>query len=365
MESTLLEKTLFAEGIMGDHTFESKEISNVNSVDWKGYSSALTLRGMPPEKHRWYVNWCRQFAGFATATPLEKRTLEDINLFLIQLQSKPHISPWQVQQASDALKFFYADHLRQPWADSWPEISPPVTKSSHSNEPFKDASLSIDIPSSVTEILNQLRTEIRVLHYSIRTEQSYLAWVARFAAFHRFLPLESLGAADVKSYLEYLVEKREIAASTQRQALCALVFLYDKVLQTPLGELGDFARAKKPARLPVVLSREEIAALLKQISGSQGLMARVLYGCGLRLMECVRLRIKDIDFDQGQIMVRDGKGQKDRVTMLPDSLRDPLREHLVRTVQELLGHSDVSTTMIYTHVLNRGGKGVLSPLDRP
>jgi integron integrase len=310
----------------------------------------------------------------------------------------------------------------------------------------------------------RMRTEIRLRQYSIRTEKSYLDWVARFLAFHRFRDPMTLGGEAVKAYLEYLVERRNVAASTQNQALNALVFLYEHVLQQPVGELGQFLRAKKPKRLPTVLTRSEVERLLKHMDGVPKLMAGLLYGSGLRLMECARLRVKDVDFERRQIMVRQGKGRKDRLTMLAERFADRLQEHLevvrerhildlangfgevyidsalarkvpsagrqwvwqyvfpasqlatdprggvmrrhhlhesvlqkavklaarqagiakyvtchtlrhsfathllesgsdIRTVQELLGHSNVNTTMIYTHVLNRPGMVVKSPVD--
>ena len=306
---------------------------------------------------------------------------------------------------------------------------------------------------------------MRLRHLSLRTEQAYLGWIQRFSAFHPQAPLEALGAEAVRSFLSYLVERRDVSASTQKQALNALVFLYAQVLHQPFGELEAFPRAKRPKRLPVVLARGEVEAMLGAMDGTLALMAGLLYGSGLRLMECIRLRIKDVDFELGQIMVRDGKGQKDRLTMLPERYREPLRTHLervcelhardlangfgevwmppalarkypsagrdwlwqyifpsqqlsvdprsgtvrrhhaserplqrgvteaarragltkpvsphtlrhsfathlleagsdIRTVQELLGHSDVSTTMIYTHVLNKPGLAVKSPVDR-
>ena len=313
--------------------------------------------------------------------------------------------------------------------------------------------------------MQRLRTELRVRHYSIRTERSYVQWVRRFIAFHNLKSPRELGPEAVKEYLEYLAEVRENAANTQNQALNALVFLYDQVLNNPFGPLGDFAKAKRPQRLPVVLTIEEVDRLLAQLTGVKALMAGHLYGSGLRLMECLRLRVKDVDFAQQQIVVRDGKGQKDRVTVLPKRYEKQFKEHLevvkaqhekdlaqgfgevylwsslsrkypkaakewswqyvfpserfsadprskkirrhhlhesvlqdavkeasikaglhkqvschvlrhsfathllesgydIRTVQELLGHSDVSTTMIYTHVLNRPGIAVKSPADK-
>ncbi|ADE14437.1 integron integrase [Nitrosococcus halophilus Nc 4] len=311
--------------------------------------------------------------------------------------------------------------------------------------------------------LEQVRQAIRVRHFSIRTEQAYVAWIKRFILFHqRRHPLE-MGEREVSEFLTYLACQKHVAASTQNQALNALVFLYREVLERPLGDLANVVRAKKPQRLPVVLSREEVSRLLGELEGEQWLMASLLYGSGLRLMECMRLRVKDIDFERQAIGVREGKGRKDRVTLLPEPLIVPLKRHLatvktwherdlaqgfgavylpyalerkypqankewgwqyvfpapkrsvdprtklvrrhhyyektlqaairkavrrariekpaschtlrhsfathllesgydIRTVQELLGHQDIRTTQIYTHVLKRGGNAVISPL---
>ncbi len=314
-------------------------------------------------------------------------------------------------------------------------------------------------------LLDQVRGKIRLKHYSIRTEQAYVDWIKRFILhFDKRHPRE-LGAAEVEAFLTHLAVVGRVAAATQNQAKSALLFLYREVLDVELPWLDNVERAKAPKRLPVVLTRAEVQALLTRLAGTHWLMASLLYGAGLRLMECLRLRVKDVDFARKEILVRDGKGFKDRVTMLPAALAEPLRAHLVRvrelhrqdlaegygavylpyaleckypgaardwawqyafpsaklavdprsgetrrhhvqdqalqraikqavrdadltkpatphtlrhsfathlleggsdirTVQELLGHADVSTTMIYTHVLNKGGHGVTSPLDR-
>jgi integron integrase len=314
-------------------------------------------------------------------------------------------------------------------------------------------------------LLDRVHEAVRRRYFSRRTEEAYVHWIKRFIYFHGKRHPEALGEAEVTAFLNHLAAVRNVAASTQNQALSALLFLYKEVLGKELDWLDGLQRAKRPPRLPTVLSRPEVERLLAQLIGTRWLLASLLYGAGLRVIECLRLRVKDVDLGYRQILVRDGKGEKDRVTMLPEKLVEPLRAHLervrlvhardlreghgevhlpyalarkypragrewawqyvfpsknlsadpddgmmrrhhldesvpqravkeaariagiakhvschtlrhsfathlleagydIRTVQELLGHSDVSTTMIYTHVLNKGGRGVASPLDR-
>ncbi|HLX81445.1 MAG TPA: integron integrase [Burkholderiales bacterium] len=319
-------------------------------------------------------------------------------------------------------------------------------------------------PGKAPRLLDQVRDAIRRRHYSYRTEQTYIHWIKRFIFFSNKRHPKDMGAPEVTAFLSHLARDRDVAAATQNQALAALLFLYKEVLGQALPWLDQVERAKRPARLPSVLSIPEVQRLLAQMQGTKWLMASLLYGAGLRLRECLKLRVKDIDFDYKQILIRDGKGGKDRVTMLPQSVIEPLQRHLIRakelherdiasghgdverpdalsrkypkapyewgwkfvfpshklstdprtgairrhhvfenylsrgvkeaaraaritkhvschtlrhsfathllergqdirTVQELLGHSSVETTMIYTHVMNKGGRGVASPLD--
>ncbi|MEQ1667421.1 MAG: integron integrase [Sulfuriferula sp.] len=314
------------------------------------------------------------------------------------------------------------------------------------------------------KLLDRVRDKLRVKHYSIRTEQVYLDWIKRYILFHGKRHPQEMGAVEVEAFLTHLAVAGKVAASTQNQAKSALLFLYREVLETQLPWLDNVTQAKAPKRLPVVLTVSETQAVLAQLTGTHSLVAGLLYGAGMRLMEAIRLRVKDVEFVRHEIIVREGKGFKDRVTMLPESLISPLKLHLakvqalhdedvaagygevylpfaldkkyphaarewgwqyvfpsrnlsidprsgitrrhhidekglqraikqavrdlgltkpatphtlrhsfathllqsgydIRTVQELLGHSDVSTTMIYTHVLNKGGRGVKSPLD--
>ena len=267
------------------------------------------------------------------------------------------------------------------------------------------------------EQVNKMVRSLRCLHYSYRTEEAYVDWARRFLSFARAERVEQLDADRVRAFLERLAVVGKVSASTQNQALNALVFFFREGLGKELGQLGEFTPAKRPRKIPVVLTRAEVGRLFQCLSGENLLMAKLLYGTGMRLMECVRLRVKDVDIERRQIVVRDGKGSKDRVTMLPEALVSELEEHLkrvkhqheddlqvgngevylpealsrkypnasrdwawqyvfpadrlsdlergydIRTVQELLGHSDVSTTQIYTHVMQKPGLGIRSPLD--
>lgn len=314
------------------------------------------------------------------------------------------------------------------------------------------------------KLLDQARGILRAKHYSYKTEQSYINWMKRYVLFHNKRHPKEMGEAEINQFLTHLAVNENVAASTQNQALCAIVFLYKEVLQRDVKDLGNVVWAKKPKRLPIVLTVEEVRLVMNHLTGVPWLMVNLLYGAGLRQAECLRLRVQDIDFSYNQITVRAGKGDKDRMTMLPKIVKEPLKRHLekvkhvhdfdlshgfghvylptaldkkypnaakewawqyvfpakelsvdprtgikrrhhqgewllqreikqarikaglskrischtfrhsfathllqngydIRTVQELLGHNDVRTTMIYTHVIQQGGQGVRSPAD--
>ena len=182
-------------------------------------------------------------------------------------------------------------------------------------------------PAKPSRLMDRLRLAMRARHYSPRTETAYLSWVRRFILFHGKRHPTALGAADVNAYLAYLASSKGVSASTQNQALSALLFLYRDALEVPLGDLGDVVRARRPTRLPVVLTRAEVRDVLRELHGVCALMAALLYGSGLRLLECCRVRVKDLDVERGELVVRRGKGDRDRVTRLPVRLREPILKH--------------------------------------
>jgi integron integrase len=339
-----------------------------------------------------------------------------------------------------------------PGAHGFPDHVPAIVREPSGHPPTKP------------RLLDRVRFAVRARHYSRRNEKAYVHWIRKFILFRDKRHPNEMGEDEVTRFLSNLATEGGISASTQNQAMSAILFLYRDVLHRPLERMDDIVRAKRPRRIPVVLTREEAEAVLGQLRGVYWLMASLMFGAGLRLLECCRLRVKDVDFERNQITVRDGKGRKDRVTMLPARIKPSLAAHIgrvraqhqrdrkhgrggvalpgalarkypnasrewswqwvfpatrhyhdqqtgehrrhhvhestvqravkeavrltgipkpaschtlrhtfatlllengydIRTIQELLGHRDVSTTMIYTHVLNRGGRGVLGPMD--
>ncbi len=442
---------------------------------WEQYFRLLALNKVPEKVHRYYVKHVEDLLRETDHMPLLNLRRDVVEAFLQKRADNSGIADWQLRQCVEAIRLLLVDLAKAPvcaeidW-DAWRFGARSLSAEHATLAPEQSVGRIVARELEKQGLihqqaaLEQLVVEIRARHYSIRTEKAYLNWAARFLAFCKPATNDTPGADQVQRFLRYLAVERKVSASTQNQALNALVFLFEKVFQTSMGAL-DFPRARRPKRLPVVLSSAEVGALLDAMDGVYELMVGLMYGTGMRLMECIRLRVMDIDFGNQQIIVRDGKGNKDRVVPLPKRYSDALTKHLerrqrlylqdaaqghgtvylppalarkypraagewiwqyvfastrlakdprgdslrrhhlhetslqkaigaaarragirkrvnshalrhsfathllesghdIRTVQELLGHADVSTTMIYTHVLNRPGITIMSPVDR-
>ena len=449
------------------------------------FHMALKAVGVEARAHDFYRGWVLKFIGFIKPVGFMQCEMGDVEGFLekMVLEGK---EIWQVKQAEEALRVFYQQVEPVEWARHWPEglvrdagragrsgghpalvetpaaVERPPTRGGAAR--FRGREDTGELPKKYRGFFETVEEALRTERYAYRTEQSYLEWVRRFLIFSAPGTRRDLTWDHAKEYLDYLALVRRVSASTQNQALSALQFLYGAVLKRPAGGRRDIKRAPQSRRAPTVLTREEVHALFAQMSGTGRLMAELMYGAGLRVMECVRLRVKDLDFGNQYIVVRGGKGDKDRRAPLPKILVKSLKTHLdeirerwdrdrnlgvegvflpealsvkypnagkewgwfwvfpsgtlsvdpwanverrhhvdpngvqklvkraalragltkpvsphtlrhsfathmleagadIRTVQELLGHSDVSTTMIYTHVLGRPGSLAASPLD--
>ncbi len=448
-----------------------------------GYFEVLAEAKIPEKQHQFYTHWVRQFFNANPGKARRSLGAVDIARFLHTLKNNPGINDWQITQARDALILYYEQFrglnlgdlsvLDNPPPDEpkpTPSVPLALVPAPRNIEAVReipppsyvhnDATRKTDLDALRQAVLDALRLE----HYALKTEKTYWQWIRKFVIYNHYRRPSEMGASEIHAFLSHLALNENVAASTQNQALNALVFLYRKALKKEIDDFSDFPRAKRGKRLPVVCSRSEVQKLLKHLDGVEGLIVRLLYGTGMRISECLRLRVQDISFDRNEITVRAGKGDKDRRVPFPASLRDALqaqldwrrelfeadkatgrhevelpdalsrkypsapyewkwqyvfpaddfstdprsglvrRHHLheiriqravrqaaqdakiearitphslrhsfathlleagqdIRTVQELLGHSHVSTTMIYTHVLNKGALGVVSPLD--
>jgi len=451
---------------------------------WEKYIRKLECCNIKSSALRWHVKHAERYIKMNEAVRLTQHTQQHVEDYLKQQSQNPRIQDWQHQQIIRSLRVLFKDLLELDWAKSFPwderiheakglSVEHATIaregigniKKQLQNKVYNSKSLLAKVIKQYPKHIERTIIEIRMRQYSIRTEKSYTEWLARFINFNDMKDPATISPSCIGRYLEHLVVNRNVSSSTQSQALNALVFFYKQVLGKEIEDVGVFRHSKKPRKLPVVLSREEVSRLFASIKNKQrNLMASLLYGCGMRLMECVRLRVLDVDFAYQQILVRNTKGGKDRVVPLPTNLIEALQDQInqvkkihtedldkgfgsvflphalarkypnapkefrwqyvfpsttiaedirtgevrrhhihesalqkhvkkaalqadiikrvnchtlrhsfathllesgydIRTVQELLGHADVSTTMIYTHVLNKPGVAVTSPLD--
>ena len=443
---------------------------------WNRYLDIARTFRVPEKALPWYRKHVEEFIDKHPEQRLAEQRPDILQAWFEQHGRRASLAPWQYRQKVDALRLLFSHMLRLAWCrdfdwDYWLDggrglgsTHPTVAREYEGaavDEPDENNLLGQAYPA----IWRKFLAAVRIPGYSINTERTYLGWINRFPGFHRKRSPQSCAEPEVASFLEHLAVQRKVAVATQSQALNALVFFFARVLEQPLGEIGPFQRPRRPRRLPTVLSPDEVQALFTHVHGQNGLMIRLMYGTGMRLMECVRLRVQDVDFAYSSITVRAGKGGKDRQVPLPEVLKGALhkqiqrvtqthdadlsagfgtvylpgalsrkypsaekelrwqylfpstrlaqdprsgvmrRHHIhdsaiqkavrkaavksgltkrvsshtlrhsfathllqsgadIRTVQELLGHADVATTMIYTHTAGLGSQGTRSPLDK-
>lgn len=453
----------------------NRKIGNEDSITrfWKRYLEALARHSIADSARPWYRKHVEQFVAAHPDKRLRDLQAGEVEHHLRRLGRNPRLADWQLAQCAEALRILFSDLVQPSWLPEvdwslWQkcakELGPDHPTLARIPVERSENPRAFGLEARDVGAYRKYLAAIRSRAYAIRTEQTYLDWIDRFLRFHKDIELSVLDKTHVRTYLEHLAVHRDVSSSTQSTALNGLVFLFRHVLEEDIEAIGGFARARPKRRVPVVLSRPEVRTLLSRLDGMHRLMADLMYGSGIRLMECVRLRVQDLDFSYKQVTVRNGKGDKDRVVPFPARCMAALEPHLeqvrrihaediadgfgevflphalarkypnaardwrwqyvfpasklstdprtkatrrhhihestlqkavtraarqsaipkrisshilrhsfathllesgvdIRTLQELLGHADVNTTSIYTHVLQRGGLGVSSPLD--
>jgi len=320
-------------------------MKNSESRFWDKYIDKSSAYGLKPVVVRWYVRHVEDYIKHHDGLRLRDHTSNEITAYIDLMGRNKRYKDWQQVQVINALNILFTDILQLSWAkqfawDDWGDsmqhlvdshstLARSVSFKTESKATTSDDKLTNKVKRIFPDLYKSIITEIRMRQYSIRTEQAYLGWVVRYIAFNDFTDPNQLASSKIPKYLEYLVMQRNVSGATQNQALCALIFLYKHVLKLEIKDFENFARSKKPKRLPVVLTKSEIRQLIDAVSHEgHKLMVSLLYGCGMRLMECLRLRVQDIDFEYNQIMIRCAKGKKDRIVPLPKKLIDGLKLQL-------------------------------------
>jgi integron integrase len=326
---------------------ESSKLVENSKIEkfWVDYFTTLKLFRIPERSHIWYRKHIESFINYFPNIRLVNRNSEHVSQWLTFTGNNTKLADWQFRQQVDALRLLFSHFLKQAWATDfdWTYWLSGATRleDNHASiaRTYEMVEKAVDHPEgylaqTFPDIFRQFLVAIRVPDYATNTEKSYLGWINRFLIYHKGSHPFKLAEPDVAAFLEHLVLKRKVSGSTQSQALNAIVFFFSKVIERPLGQIGNYQRPNRPKRIPTVLSPEEIASLFAHVSGLNGLMIKLMYGTGMRVIECVRLRILDLDFHYKQIVIRESKGKKDRVVPMPDKLSCYLQEQTLNVKKQ-------------------------------